>query len=198
LTTPSDAGSTKQKLMTRAASKRDRPVLGAIATMSARLDDRQARRVAAPTTVAIEGFGILAPVVPVGADPLTTEMELPPDPAIAGWYAPGPSPGESGSAVVASHVDYGGRLGVFAGLARVEPGARIRVDYDDGSKRWFIVTARRSFAKADLPVSELFRHDGEPALALITCGGQFNRATRSYSDNVVIYARPELPGAPLS
>jgi len=37
-----------------------------------------------------------------------------------------------------------------------------------------------------------------PSLALITCGGQYNRTTRSYSDNVVIYARPETPDIPVS
>ncbi|MEO5841610.1 MAG: DUF4397 domain-containing protein [Acidimicrobiales bacterium] len=198
LATPLDAGTTRQKLMTLAPSKQDRPLLGAIATTSARLEDRQVRIGPVPTAVAIEGFGILAPVVPVGADPVTTEMDLPSDPAVAAWYAPGPSPGQTGSAVLASHVDFGGHLGVFFGLTRVDPGARIRVDYEDGSTRWFIVTARRSFAKPDLPVSDLFRRDGDPALVLITCGGQYNRTTRSYSDNVVIYARPEMLNTPAS
>jgi sortase (surface protein transpeptidase) len=198
LATPSDAGTTQQKLATRAASKRDRPILGALATTSARLEDRPARVGPAPTSVAIDGFGIRAPIVAVGADPLTTEMDLPPDPAVAAWYAPGPSPGQTGSAVLAGHVAYHEQLGVFLGLRRVEPGARIRVDYDDGSTRWFIVTARRSFAKPDLPVTDLFRRDGLSSLALITCGGQYNRTTRSYSDNVVIYARPETPDIPVS
>ena len=199
LTTQSDvATTTRQKLATVARAKRDRPILGAIATTSARLEDRELRIVAVPTSIAIEGFGIRAPVIAVGADPLTTEMDLPADPAVAAWYAPGPSPGQTGSAVLASHVDYGGHLGVFFGLGRVEPDARIRVDYDDGSTRWFIVTARRSFAKSELPVTDLFRRDGVPSLALITCGGVYDRTTRSYSDNIVIYARPETPSVPVS
>ena len=179
------------KLATLAPVKRDRPILGAIATRSARLEDRQTPAGPAPTSVAIEGFGIRAPIVAVGADPVTTEMDLPESAAVAAWYAPGPSPGQTGSAVLASHVAYHDQLGVFFGLGRVEPDARIRVDYDDGSTRWFIVTARRNFAKPDLPVEDLFRRDGLPALALITCGGKYDPSTRSYSDNVVIYARPE-------
>ena len=188
----------RQKLATLGPRKYDRPILGAIATTSARLEDRQSRTGAAPTSIAIDGFGIRAPIVAVGADPVTTEMDLPPDASVAAWYAPGPSPGQSGSAVVASHVDYGGKVGAFFDLYRVDPGARIRVDYDDGSARWFIVTARRSFAKPDLPVADLFRRDGAPGLALITCGGQYDRSTKSYSDNVVIYARPETPSSPAS
>ena len=203
LATPSDAGTTpqaitQQKLATRAPTKRDRPILGAIATRSARLEDRAARVSPAPTSVAIEAFGIRAPVIAVGADPVTTEMDLPESADVAAWYAPGPSPGETGSAVLASHVVWGEQLGAFFGLARVEPDARIRVDYDDGSTRWFIVTARRSFAKPDLPVTDLFRRDGLPSLALITCGGQYDRTTRSYSDNVVIYAQPETSTIPVN
>ena len=121
-----------------------------------------------------------------------------PDASVAAWYAPGPSPGQPGSAVLASHVAYEGRLGVFLELRRIEPGARVRIDYNDGSTRWFIVTARRNFSKPDLPVADLFRSGGAPGLALITCGGQYNEKTRSYSDNVVVYARPEVPPASAS
>jgi hypothetical protein len=199
MTAPSEASAaTAPKLAERGLQKFDRPVLGAIATTSARLEDRPPRTAAEPTAHAIDGFGIRAPIVAVGADPLTTEMDLPPTASVAAWYAPGPSPGQAGSAVVASHVDYGGRVGAFFDLYRVGPGARIRVDYDDGSTRWFIVTERRSFSKRDLPVADLFRRDGAPALALITCGGQYDRTTKTYRDNVVIYARPEAPPSPAS
>ena len=196
LTATSDrVTTTRQKLATVAPRKLDRPILGAIATTSARLEDIRSRTGPSPTNLAIDGFGIRAPIVAVGADPETTEMDLPPDAMVAAWYAPGPSPGQPGSAVLASHVDFDGRLGVFFDLRRIEAGARVRIDYDDGSTRWFIVTARRNFAKPDLPVTDLFRRDGEPGLALITCGGQYDEKTRSYSDNVVVYARPEVPPA---
>jgi hypothetical protein len=180
-------------LVTVPGLKLDRPVLGDIATTSARLEDRPTTRGPAPVSVAIDGFGIRASIVPVGADPVTTEMALPADASVAAWYSPGPSPGQRGSAVLASHVDFGGQLGVFFGLSRVDVGARIRVDYEDGSMRWFIVTARESYAKAELPVADLFRVDGQPNLALITCGGEYDSKTRSYHDNVVLYAQPEVP-----
>jgi hypothetical protein len=189
---PPDRVETSPHKLITVSSKPDRPVLGDIATLSARLDDRLVKRAPAPVSVAIDGFGIRAPIVAVGADPETTEMDLPADASVAAWYAPGPSPGQSGSAVIASHVDYGGQLGAFFGLARVDAGARIRVDYDDGSMRWFIVTARASYAKAELPVADLFRADGKANLALITCGGTYDAKTRSYRDNVVVYAQPEV------
>jgi hypothetical protein len=196
---PFDRATTSpHKLVTVPGPKIARPVLGDIATTSARLEDRPTTRAPAPMSVAIDGFGIRAPIVAVGADPVTTEMDLPADASVAAWYSPGPSPGQRGSAVLASHVDFGGQLGVFFGLARVDAGARIRVDYDDGSMRWFIVTARQSYEKAELPVADLFRADGQPNLVLITCGGEYDRKARSYHDNVVLYAQPEVPPATAS
>ncbi len=54
----------------------------------------------------------------------------------------------------------------------------------------YAVTGRRVFAKtAGLP-NDLFSLDTGPRLAVITCGGAFDRATRSYRDNVVVFAAP--------
>ncbi|CAN5768385.1 hypothetical protein BH23ACT5_BH23ACT5_02490 [soil metagenome] len=46
------------------------------------------------------------------------------------------------------------------------------------------------YPKDQLPTDRVFSREGSPALALITCGGTFNRALRSYDDNVVAYAGP--------
>jgi len=34
----------------------------------------------------------------------------------------------------------------------------------------------------------LFARTGQPRLTLITCGGAFNRTTRSYDNNIVVTA----------
>jgi hypothetical protein len=36
----------------------------------------------------------------------------------------------------------------------------------------------------------LFGRRGRPILSLITCGGSFDLMSRSYSDNVVVFAVP--------
>jgi hypothetical protein len=41
----------------------------------------------------------------------------------------------------------------------------------------------------DLP-AELFRTSGAPQLTLITCGGEFDEASESYADNIVVTAVP--------
>ena len=40
--------------------------------------------------------------------------------------------------------------------------------------------------------AELFPTTSDPVLTLITCGGQFNRKSRHYADNIVIRATPIL------
>jgi hypothetical protein len=37
---------------------------------------------------------------------------------------------------------------------------------------------------------EVFAVGGPPRLVLITCGGAFDRRTRNYADNVVVFAEP--------
>lgn len=166
------------------------PVAPTVATHPARLDEFAPAAPLRPVRLTVDAGGVIAEVVPVGVDESGVAMDLPPDASMVAWYEHGPSPGDAGSAVVAGHVDFGGRRGAFYGLAHVEPGATITVEFEDSSARAFSVTARRTYAKAELPVDELFRHDGPATLVLVTCGGAYDRATRSYADNVVLYAVP--------
>ncbi len=143
----------------------------------------------APVRLHVGTLSIDAPIEPVGYDAEAEAMEVPRSADVVGWYRFGPLPGEQGSSVLAGHVDWNGR-GVFFDLYLLEVGTVMTVDYDDGSKRRFEVVASRQYRKERLPIDDLFRRDGEPVLALITCGGSFDRATRSYTENVVVYARP--------
>lgn len=44
--------------------------------------------------------------------------------------------------------------------------------------------------KSALPVEDLFSRAGTDRLVLITCGGEFDRTTGRYADNVVAIATP--------
>jgi sortase (surface protein transpeptidase) len=108
-----------------------------------------------------------------------------------GWYQPGVRPGSpQGSAVLAAHVDYGGRRGAFFDLRRLPEGAEVFVAGPDGRELRFVVGERAQVDKQDLPVAELFRTDGPAALTLVTCGGAFDRSARHYEDNIVVRADP--------
>lgn len=143
-----------------------------------------------PATLAIPALGIRAEVVRVGLED-DGAMEVPEDVSTVGWYELGVAPGEPGTAVVAGHVD--GRTqgrGAFFELARLDLDDEVVLSGEDGADVTWVVTGRRSYPKDELPVEELFVLGGAPRLALITCGGDFDRGERSYVDNVVVLLEP--------
>jgi hypothetical protein len=142
-----------------------------------------------PTRIAIPALGVDNPVVPVGALP-DGRMEVPRADE-AGWWSPGIRPGsDHGSSVVAAHVDYDGRPGVFHELQRLEAGSEVMITDDSGTVHRFVVRERFQVVKDALPRGELFRTGGPPVLTLITCGGEFDRSRGHYDDNIVIRAEP--------
>ncbi|MDZ7678393.1 MAG: class F sortase [Acidimicrobiales bacterium] len=141
-----------------------------------------------PVALSFEAIGAsVAPVMPVGVE-ANGDMEIPGTSEV-GWYQHGPAPGSSGSAVLAAHISWNGRDGVFRHLTRAEPGQQFTIGYDDGSIAAYEVVAVRQYPKDQLP-DDLFATSGDPQVALITCGGSFNRALDSYDDNIVAYAVP--------
>ena len=142
-----------------------------------------------PRGVSIPRLGVDAPVLAVGHDTVGA-LIVPASPMDVGWYQGGPVPGESGVALLTSHVDTRteGR-GVFAGLADLSEGDTVTVTAADGTEQLWTVKARTQHHKSDLP-PELFARSGTPVLALVTCGGPFDREVRSYRDNVIVWAEP--------
>jgi hypothetical protein len=63
----------------------------------------------------------------------------------------------------------------------------------DGSRRTYRIVSNRRVPKPALRGQDLFRTTGPGRLALVTCGGGFDRARRSYLDNVIALAIP-VPG----
>jgi len=155
----------------------------------ARLEDLPDGTAVAPVGVRIDRPDIGGSAIAAGVES-SGAMAVGTDPLVLAWYRYGPSPGEEGSSVIAGHVDYNGRPGVFYRLAEVTPGASVIVTYADRTERRFVVVARRHFPKSDLPVDQIFSRTGRPQLVLITCGGEFDDAARSYRENVVVYAEP--------
>lgn len=132
----------------------------------------------------IDNVNILAAGVEQNGD-----MEVPPADEV-GWYEYGPTPGESGAAVLAAHIAYNGENGVFLNLDDLAVGEKVDIAYSDGSNKSFVVTETQQYPKDGLPADRVFSRTGDASLVLITCGGDFNRSIRSYTDNVVVYADP--------
>ena len=145
--------------------------------------------VIAPTRVIIPALEVDGPVIPAGVN-AENELDVPPDARTLVWYRHGPSPGAPGSAVIAGHLNWRGVNGLFANLADTPVGATITVVYDDGSEQAFTVSTVELVPKPAVSVSGVFTRDGEPLLRLVTCGGEFEPAVRSYRSNVIVTAVP--------
>lgn len=142
-----------------------------------------------PNRLTIDAIGVDMPVTDVGIED-TGQMELPVDPAVAGWYRYGPDAATTqGHVVLAAHVDAVGHpIGPLASLRDVPVGADVVVAAADGSERTYVIQSLEYYEKSALPTAELFARDGDPALVIITCGGPFDSATGHYRDNVVAIA----------
>jgi sortase (surface protein transpeptidase) len=150
--------------------------------------DPEAHRAATsvPSRLRIPDLGVAgADVVPVGVEP-NGELEVPPANQV-GWYRFGPRPGRPGPTVLAAHVAYGGRDGVFRRLASLRPGSLVTVVMSDGTELSYRAGDVRQHAKTALP-ADVFGGGGPERLVLITCGGTFDPATRSYDANVIVEA----------
>lgn len=143
-----------------------------------------------PTRLSIPDGRVTAAIVPVGVG-AGGRLDLPRSPATVGWWsASAPVGARSGGTVLAGHVDSASAgVGALAALRTVAPGDRITVTDQFGGRHAYIVTARRTYPKQALPAA-VFRISGPARLVLITCGGPFDDTTRSYRDNIVVYAQP--------
>ncbi|WP_433529641.1 class F sortase [Micromonospora sp. CA-263727] len=144
----------------------------------------------APTTISIPRIGVNAEVMTLGTNPDGTVQVPPLDQALlAGWYEPGPSPGEVGNAVIVGHVD-SAAIGpaVFFNLGALQPGDTITVNREDGQPASFRVESVTSHPKDAFPTEQVYGPSDRPGLRVVTCGGQFDEATGSYPDNVIVFA----------
>jgi hypothetical protein len=145
--------------------------------------------VAEPVRLRIPTLKIDAPLTHLGVAPDRT-IEVPTDFAVPGWFDQGPRPGQPGPAVILGHVDSKAGPAVFYGLNRLAVGAEVFVDRADGSTVEFRVRGTQHVAKTAFPTDLVYAPTLEPALRLVTCGGQFDRTRSSYLDNVIVYADP--------
>ncbi|MEU5285983.1 class F sortase [Streptomyces sp. NPDC020755] len=145
----------------------------------------------APESVEVPSVGISAPVITRGLD-RDGAIDPPPYgmPKTAGWYGDGTQPGAKGAALFVGHVDTDTKPAVFYGLSAVKPGARIEVTRTDGSVAEFTVDDVQLVTRERFDAQKAYgpREDGRAELRLITCGGTYDHATRSYTANVVVSA----------
>lgn len=143
--------------------------------------------VAAPVRLLIPEIGVDSDLMDLGLQE-DGSLEVPPTGFPAGWFTGAPAPGAIGPAVMAGHVDWEGSPGVFYDLRSLAPADEITVLRADGSSVVFAVTSVEQFDKDAFPSDAVYGDLDHPGLRLITCGGSFDPAARSYTDNIVVFA----------
>jgi hypothetical protein len=122
---------------------------------------------ARPLSVSIPRLHIASRLERLGVDGRGA-MEVPQDPASAGWYHLGPAPGALGPAVIAGHVTWNRVPAVFFRLAESRPGDVVEVTRSDDRVAVFRVTRVTRYAKARFPTRAVFGGVDHAALSLIT------------------------------
>jgi LPXTG-site transpeptidase (sortase) family protein len=124
---------------------------------------------------------------------LTSTGQLEPPPAadtnLVGWHAKGSAPGETGTAVIAGHVDTKTSAAVFANLGQLKKNDLFYVDRADGTTATFKVYDTETFEKSDFPSDRVYDDTPRAEARLITCAGDYDRSAHDYTDNLVVFAR---------
>jgi sortase (surface protein transpeptidase) len=141
-----------------------------------------------PADLAIPKIGVRSELIDLGLQE-DRSVEVPEDPDIAGWYTGGPRPGEVGPAAIIGHVDSHSGAGIFHRLGELRPGDDVHVRQADGTVVSFLVEHVEQYPKDKFPTERVYGNTDRPELRLITCGGEFDRGERSYTDNIVVYAQ---------
>jgi hypothetical protein len=141
---------------------------------------------------------LVLPTQAVSADvePVQTTrgaLDVPANVAHVGWWVQSmPAGARSGTTVIDGHVDSAtAGTGALFHLSKLRSGDPVVLLTGD-SRITYRVYARGIYRKsAGLP-ADLFMSSGAGRLVIISCGGPFNSTTRSYEDNVVVFASYEL------
>ncbi|MER5598041.1 class F sortase [Streptomyces sp. NPDC002265] len=141
-----------------------------------------------PVRIHIPSIRVNAPLTGLGLTS-TGSLDVPPaaNKNLAGWYEAGTTPGETGTAIVAGHVDNTEGPAVFYDLGALRKGSAIEVDRRDGSVALFTVDAVEVYEAKDFPDEKVYGASARPELRVITCGGGYSRST-GYQGNVVVFA----------
>lgn len=145
-----------------------------------------------PRYMSIPAIGVSSvPIIELGVTS-TNQMESPKDPGLIGWYYKSALPGTNGTSVLNAH---GGDLGVgiFKNLPKLAVGGEIVIEMGDGRKYTYVVVEKvykNLGADSDKYMEVAFTPPevGKGGLTIITCTGEWIRASQTYSQRLFVRA----------
>ncbi len=162
-----------------------------IPLQSANLQDLKIIEPIEPANLLIPDLGIDLAATPEGLD-AEGNMSLPKFWAQVGWYQYGAGlDAASGAVILAAHVDTTeSGLGPLVNLRDARIGQVVTVTGKDGIVRNFQISETTNVTKGPQSLDSYFDPNGPYRLVLITCGGPFDAAAKTYIENIVVTAVP--------
>lgn len=150
---------------------------------------QQQTPVGKPHGLFIPELGLAAQIEPVGEDFLG-RMALPTEIDNVSWWEHGAKPGQTGTAVLAGHVDTPtGDYGIFYPLYNLKPGDQIQIVDVYHQYHVYQVVANHLYDTADFPIDLVFStQQFTSQLNLITCWGTYDLSQNDYTQRLVIFA----------
>lgn len=140
-------------------------------------------------TISIPALAVTAPILIEG--PANGALTIPSDVHEVGWDSQTPRPGNSGVTLLAGHVNWVGQgEGALGAIGQLIPGDRVILDWKGQISNWQISTRPVLSPNTEVHPA-LFSNQGQPRIALVTCGGPFREIPGvggSYADNVIVEA----------
>lgn len=162
---------------------------------------KPAIRPAPPTTLSIAPTPVERPwrlrITAIGVDAniqyvgLTSggNMAAPTNNTDVAWYKPGTLPGEPGNAVMAGHLDFGGKPAVFWNLNKLQAGDLVEVINSNNHATPFKVIGSIRYDTVTAPLKQIFGPSGQAHLNLITCDGAWDKNQRVYNQRLVVFTQ---------
>ena len=145
--------------------------------------------------------GIRTAVVQVG---LTHDgaMGSPDNPFVVGWFNRSAIPGEPGNALLGGHRDYQDRdgnidVGVCWKLDETRVGDQL-IMFDQSTNRYYVydIVDKATILPDSADAVKYLSQTRESVVTLITCSGDFDRATHSYAERLIVVALLNAVAAP--
>lgn len=174
------------------ASSGSRAPTGATGASPDKPDSTASQSLPSGSRLEIPSIGVDASIVTLGVDP-DGVMQVPDNGNDVGWYAFSAPPGMPGNAVLSGHLDTTtSPVAVFSRLKELKHGDALDI-VEDGKKIDYSVFWSKSWGDDVAPLALILGNAPSPTLTMITCSGSFNRATKNYSERLVV--RAKLPGS---
>ena len=144
-----------------------------------------------PINIKISSINVDSSFEYVGLTP-SGEVDVPKNPSNVAWFNFSPQPGEIGNSIIVGHYGWKDNIpSVFDNLSKINIDDKIYIEDERGETSTFIVH-KTKFYNLTEDTSDIFKSkDDKSHLILITCGGIWNKISKSYSKRFVVFADKE-------